>query len=699
MNTNPKQYEPSEDQSRIRYGLLGHVIASVSPRSNPLKTRRLLRQKAPRNDCSFNPKPLHHGWVLGRLYFHLIGLGALIWFLVRVIPKPSRAVYPCMRAAFPLASAFVLYLLGLATSALAMIKVKAHWQHARYSVAAIFLLVAVISGFFTFQADRPYVYANSRYLDTPNQPMGIAQGIFPGRVVWAWNPDATNENCKNDNWGEAYHEPKNSNMNVIQAIVDQSLMNLTGESSVGEAWNALFIHFNQKKGRGAVGYQSGQKIFIKTNAVSTPVDGSHNYSGLNNYTMAKTSPQPVLAILRQLVNYAGVAQENISVGDPIQSVPNDYWDVWHTEFPEVKYISIVGGNGRTKSLPGSTASMFYSDRGAVLRSGDWSDATKGIPIYDDKLYAVIEQADYMINVAALKVHERAGVTFLAKCHFGSHTRTNALHVHNGLVNPDGWPTPDPKRDGYGLYRVLVDLMGHEKLGGNTILNVVDGLWGGPGANLRPVKFKMAPFNNDWPSSIFMSQDQVALESVCFDFLKAEFTSDKHTETYPQMEGVDDHLHQAADSTNWPAGIKYDPEKDGTVLASLGVHEHWNNANDKKYSRNLGVGEGIELVKLHGVTSVSEPTTPGQPRSFRLEANFPNPFNANTRIVYALPANMRVRLELFNMSGQRVAVLVDELKTAGIHSINLDMAGLTCGTYVYRLSTPQAILSRKLALVR
>jgi hypothetical protein len=622
--------------------------------------------------------------VFGRLYFHIIGLGALVWFVVRVIPKPSRATYPCMRAAFPVASAFVLYLLGLAVAALAMIKAKKLWRNARYGAMAVILVVALIGGFFAVQADGPYVYASSHYLDTPNQPMGIAQGIFPGRVVWAWNPDATNENCRNDNWGEAYHEPKNSNMDIIQHMVDQALLSLTGQPSVGEAWNALFIHFNQNKGRGAVSYQSGQKIFIKTNAVSTPVDGSHNYSGLNNYTMAKTSPQPVLAILRQLVNFAGVAQENISVGDPIQSVPNDYWDVWHTEFSNVKYISMVGGNGRIKSLPGNTASVFYSDRGAVLRSGDWSDATRGTPIYDDKLYSVIEQADYMINVAALKVHERAGVTFLAKCHFGSHTRSNALHVHNGLVNPDGLPVVDPKRDGYGLYRVLVDLMGHEKLGGNTILDVVDGLWGGPGANLRPVKFKMAPFNNDWPSSIFMSQDQIALESVCFDFLKAEFTRDKHAETYPQMEGVDDHLHQAADSTNWPTGIQYDPEKDGTVLASLGVHEHWNNVVDKKYSRDLGIGAGIELVKLQGVTAIDEPASSERPAGYLLDANFPNPFNPSTTLRYHLPQAAYVELSIFNVQGMCIETLVRAYQPMGHYEVQWDarVDGVVAASGVY-----------------
>jgi len=47
--------------------------------------------------------------------------------------------------------------------------------------------------------------------------------------------------------------------------------------------------------------------------------------------------------------------------------------------------------------------------------------------------------------------------------------------------------------------------------------------------------------------------------------------------------------------NPPSGTFYDPEHDGIPLASLGVHEHWNNAVEKKYSRNLGTGQGIELV--------------------------------------------------------------------------------------------------------
>jgi len=61
------------------------------------------------------------------------------------------------------------------------------------------------------------------------------------------------------------------------------------------------------------------------------------------------------------------------------------------------------------------------------------------------------------------------------------------------------------------------------------------------------------------------------------------------------QGVDNYLHEAAQAGNPPSGSVYDPGRAGSRLASLGVHEHWNNAVDKQYSRNLGKSEGIELV--------------------------------------------------------------------------------------------------------
>ena len=54
-----------------------------------------------------------------RLLFPLMGLLALVWFLLRVIPKPSRAAYPCQQVAMPLAGGFVVWLVGITGAGLA----------------------------------------------------------------------------------------------------------------------------------------------------------------------------------------------------------------------------------------------------------------------------------------------------------------------------------------------------------------------------------------------------------------------------------------------------------------------------------------------------------------------------------------------------------------------------------------------------
>jgi hypothetical protein len=196
----------------------------------------------------------------------------------------------------------------------------------------------------------------------------------------------------------------------------------------------------------------------------------------------------------------------------------------------------------------------------------------------------------MINIPMLKGHKRAGVTMFAKNHYGSHTRSDAKHLHMGLVAPDEMGTiPANERHGYGLYRIQVDIMSHSLLGKKNLIYIMDALWATDYELDQPLKWQMPPFNTTYMSSVFVSFDPVAIESVGYDFLRSEFTIARGAGTYVQMEGVDDYLHQAADSLNWASGIKYDPDSTGVHIASLGTHEHWNNATDMQYTRNLGTG--------------------------------------------------------------------------------------------------------------
>ena len=137
----------------------------------------------------------------------------------------------------------------------------------------------------------------------------------------------------------------------------------------------------------------------------------------------------------------------------------------------------------------------------------------------------------------------------------------------------------------GSYDPLVDIIGHEDIGGKTILYIIDGLYGGDSYGATPIRWTSEPFNNDWPSSIFASQDPVAIDSVGLDFLRAE---------WPLKDNADNYLHEAAMANDPCSGTFYDPEGDGSQLSSLGVHEHWNSPMFKQYSRNLGTGNGIEL---------------------------------------------------------------------------------------------------------
>jgi Domain of unknown function (DUF362) len=548
-----------------------------------------------------------------KIIFFVSGIGSLLWFLIRVIPKPSRAAYPCMRTAAPIASSFVLYLLGLLSTVALFKKSKRHYLQSRYLPATLFLFAAMFAGLLTtITGDKP-VYANDLVFSQPaNAPIGTAKGINPGRVVWIYDPDATNADCTNA-YGDGWFLTKNNNEDVINQMVSSAIQLLTGETTDLNAWNAIFKYYNQNHGKGSLSYSAGEKILIKVNATSA-WSGNYNTSDLskvnnNYYGVAETSPQVVLAVLRQLVNTVGIAQSNIYVGDPMKHIYKHCYELWHSEFPNVRYLDHdnYGNLGRVQVVQSSNPLIFYSDRGAVLRTGSFNDASSGSPVLSDYLYTVFQDIEYMINIPALKAHARAGITLFAKNHLGSQCRDDAKHLHMGLVNPDE-DYGKNYRTGTKLYRVQVDLMGHKLLGGKELFYLLDGLWAGPEAVDPPNKWKSTPFNNDWTSSIFASQDPVAIESVAFDFLRTEYTAGNSYGAYPQMNGVDEYLHQAADAANWPTGIIYDPENDGTPLESLGVHEHWNNETDKQYSRNLGTGDGIELCASVNLPTGIKPLT-------------------------------------------------------------------------------------------
>ena len=93
------------------------------------------------------------------------------------------------------------------------------------------------------------------------------------------------------------------------------------------------------------------------------------------------------------------------------------------------------------------------------------------------------------------------------------------------------------------------------------------------------------------------------------------------------------------------------------------------------------------------------TTVSIPKKFKFYQNYPSPFNASTQIEFTLPSTQRVSFRLYDVLGREVAVLVNEIKTAGEHRVTLDAAGLASGVYLCRIEAGEMMQTRKLVLMK
>ncbi|MCA1803674.1 MAG: T9SS type A sorting domain-containing protein [Rhodothermaceae bacterium] len=112
--------------------------------------------------------------------------------------------------------------------------------------------------------------------------------------------------------------------------------------------------------------------------------------------------------------------------------------------------------------------------------------------------------------------------------------------------------------------------------------------------------------------------------------------------------------------------------------------------------NSGWSEPV-MFHLNQTVSYSEP---GEiPVSVKLDQNYPNPFNPSTVIEIRLPDSGSVRLEVFNIAGQSVAVLADRQMPPGTHRFVFDGSGLAGGLYLYRLQSGGVSQTRKMLFLK
>jgi hypothetical protein len=367
-------------------------------------------------------------------------------------------------------------------------------------------------------------------------------------------------------------------------MMSEGLRGLTGAKTDAAAWEALFRSFNARRGAGNLGYsQSSNKtiaIKINQNPANKLDKDYYSFNGvLENSNAITGNPHVLLALVKQLVNVAHVAPKDITICDPSsllrgwggpRTIGDSIYNYIHPLFPEVHFVDGAGKEGRELAI--------WPDQDSVVYPSNIPDSNdkKG-----RKIAAQILNAGYFINMAILKSHGD-GPTLCAKNNIGS---VSGPRGHKNLFGNN------PKAPKY--YSDLVPMMGNKDLGEKTLLFMIDAIYGCASANGTPTKWKKT-FNDGWPSSIFMSQDGVAIDSVGFDFLNAEWGLPQDTDFY---------LYEAAslpaENGRKPSGLAYQPNEGSTqTLGSLGVFEHWNNPVAKQYSRNLSSsGSGIELFPV------------------------------------------------------------------------------------------------------
>lgn len=138
-----------------------------------------------------------------------------------------------------------------------------------------------------------------------------------------------------------------------------------------------------------------------------------------------------------------------------------------------------------------------------------------------------------------------------------------------------------------------------------------------------------------------------------------------------------------------------------------VHESWMQTFPEEGATHTVMVEGgmvvasVDFGNRNGGNPVPIETNPSGdlPDTFRLYANFPNPFNPSTNIAFDLPEPGVVTLKVYNLLGQEVAVLVDRTLTAGRHTARFDARHLPSGIYLYRIESGSYQAVQRMTLIK
>ena len=300
----------------------------------------------------------------------MLGGLSLLWFIIRVFPKPSRAFYPCQRAAFPVASAFVIWLFGILGSVSLFKRARRFFTDSRYLLAMVILVLAI--GFFaiSFLSIPPAgLFARNQLaatvLVTPADEAVLDK--LPAKV-------AAVRSDKADAADIEYAE--------IESMIRQAILDAGG-------WDDII--------------SDGDLVVLKPNLVAVPPTSQPHFCN------GKVTDPRVLEITAKLVKETNPSGKVYIMESG--ATTDTYEDMQQLGYTELDYVDSCIALEWTGSTYGDTMLHSISLPDELSLYPDAKKPNNARPLYLHKTYF---NADVIISVPVLKNHQQAGITGAVK---------------------------------------------------------------------------------------------------------------------------------------------------------------------------------------------------------------------------------------------------------------------------------------------
>ena len=344
----------------------------------------------------------------------------------------------------------------------------------------------------------------------------------PHRVVSVHNSQATS-------WAGTGNPADYMNQSEIERMIERGVMELTGKSDSVEAWETL------------IPYEGGEGVAIKLNFNNTwdCVDGFSADPEMNAYA------DLVNALIVGLKSI-GVPSDKIWLADPSRAIN----DSFREEIDDTGvYYYVKCSTAEIGGRPNVFHASYVADGSEYSTQGDRGD---GVMVWINPAEVFVDAA-HIINMPQLKGHGGSSITLGMKNHFGSvdftEHATGSHYLHDYFYVSSS--TYSSERN------ILADIIDNPVFRDKTRLVIGDGLMGHATLNYAAPEL-WETFGDSPPEILFFGVDQVATDSVMFDYLQRE------CRVINESPRNDDLLRYAAS-------------------IGVGVFEHWNNDDDREYS--------------------------------------------------------------------------------------------------------------------